>query len=540
MSMNRKAFLHLTLGLSAGSSFISSCKPADKSLKGEIIGANSKVGHLLRQSNTSSPTASHYKDVVIIGAGVSGLSAARKLQQDGITDYLLLELEQLPGGNSKCHQNELSSFPMGAHYIPIPNNNLTEYLDFLKEVGIITGMDSNQLPVYNELYLCHEPEERLFINGKWQEGIIPEFGLPDDDKQQITAFLNTMQNFRTRIGKDNKYAFAIPVEHSSLDEEFISLDQITMSNWMKEQGFTSPFLQEYVNYCSRDDFGTKLTDISAWAAIHYFAARKGKGANADHNDVLTWPEGNAYLIAGLLKNCANKVKTQCLVTQVKMEEENIQVIFYNVTADRYELVTCKQCIMAVPQFIAARVLQDPARQEQIKKELQYAPWMVATMLTDKLDEPGGTPVCWDNVIYGNQSLGYVNSTHQLTTSFVRQQNLSFYLPLTEKDPAEERKKAADKTWQDWLQVVLTELSPIHPDLPTKIKEFSVTVWGHAMIQPRTGFIHGKTRADLGKSINNRLHFAHTDLSGISIFEEGFYQGLKAANKVIDYFNSVRS
>ena len=540
LNMNRKSFLQLTLGFAAGSSLIGACRHSEVSVTGEIIGANAELGHKLRDAGAVVPTEFHTHDVVIIGAGISGLSAARKLMKEGITDFTVLELEKDPGGNSKSHYNGLSAFPLGAHYIPIPNNDLTEYLAFLQDLQVITGFDPNGLPVYNELFLCFEPEERLFINGKWQEGIVPDFGVPESDKQQIAAFFAMMKTFREANGKDGKQAFAIPVNNSSTDPEWCSLDTITMSNWMQKQGFTSPFLQEYVNYCTRDDFGTKLTDISAWAAIHYFAARKGKAANADQSDVLTWPEGNAFLVAGLLKSCHDKIRTQCLVTTITPHDQEIKVIFFNASENRYESIQCKQCIIAIPQFIASRILNDSDRQQRVKKEMHYAPWMVATMLTNKLDDNSGSSICWDNVIHGSKSLGYVNATHQLTRAHISQQNLSYYLPLTEKDPSEERKTAAEKSWQDWLQLVLDELSPIHPDLKTKLKAFSVTVWGHAMIQPRPGYISGNTRSELSQSIQQRIHFAHTDLCGISIFEEGFYQGWNAANLVIDQFNSTRA
>jgi hypothetical protein len=46
------------------------------------------------------------------------------------------------------------------------------------------------------------------------------------------------------------------------------------------------------------------------------------------------------------------------------------------------------------------------------------------------------------------------------------------------------------------------------------------------------FIHGNARKETAKPINDRIFFAHTDLAGISVFEEGFYQGIQAANAVI--------
>jgi hypothetical protein len=38
---------------------------------------------------------------------------------------------------------------------------------------------------------------------------------------------------------------------------------------------------------------------------------------------------------------------------------------------------------------------------------------------------------------------------------------------------------------------------------------------------------------MAASINGNFYFAHTDIAGISIFEEAFYQGLNAAKKILE-------
>ena len=57
-------------------------------------------------------------------------------------------------------------------------------------------------------------------------------------------------------------------------------------------------------------------------------------------------------------------------------------------------------------------------------------------------------------------------------------------------------------------------------------------WGHAMISPRPNFIWGGIREQAVKPRRN-IHFAHTDLSGVALFEEAFYHGLRAATEVIE-------
>jgi hypothetical protein len=51
-----------------------------------------------------------------------------------------------------------------------------------------------------------------------------------------------------------------------------------------------------------------------------------------------------------------------------------------------------------------------------------------------------------------------------------------------------------------------------------------------MIRPRPGFIWSGARSQAMKPYRN-IHFAHSDLSGIALFEEAFYHGLRAADEV---------
>lgn len=533
--MNRKSFIKISAALAAGNSLFGSCH-TKKSIHGKIIGNHAARGHLLRDRQWGSATEIIKKDIVIIGAGISGLSAGRYLHQNGYNDFVVLDLGEKAGGNAIAGSNELSAYPWGAHYIPIPNPSQKEYLDFLEHCGVIKETDTNGLPVYNEEYLCFDPEERLYINGRWQEGLIPSFGLPESDVKQITAFLQQMNDFRYKTANDGKEYFAIPVDWSAANEELRQLDQTTMEEWMRENGYTSEYLHRYINYCCRDDFGTPHHLISAWAGIHYFASRKGKGANASHDDVLTWPEGNAFLAAELMKGIADKILTQALVTRVIVQDDAV-LVEYAKEDNQLRAITAKHCVLAIPQFVAARILKDPGRNELVKANLEYSPWMVANFRVNKLVERSGAPMSWDNVIHDSESLGYVEATHQLLKQFDTYRNLTYYLPLTRKKPFEERTESMKRNHEDWVKIVIDDLKKVHPNIEEAIQEMNILLWGHAMVQPRPGYISGSVRKQLAASIKNRLHFAHTDLSGISIFEEGFYQGITAAKKIISNISS---
>ena len=54
-----------------------------------------------------------------------------------------------------------------------------------------------------------------------------------------------------------------------------------------------------------------------------------------------------------------------------------------------------------------------------------------------------------------------------------------------------------------------------------------------MISPVAGFIFGDAKKEAAKNIDNKIFFAHSDLSGISIFEEAFHQGINIVNQIIN-------
>jgi hypothetical protein len=82
------------------------------------------------------------------------------------------------GGNSSNGENKFSKFPLGAHYLPIPNKADEELKNFLKESKIYLKDDENGEPIFDEYQVTYAPEERLFIkmNGKKIYSAICNFG----------------------------------------------------------------------------------------------------------------------------------------------------------------------------------------------------------------------------------------------------------------------------------------------------------------------------------------------------------------------------
>lgn len=506
-----------------------------KAIAGKMQGASSAIGHKLREGKFPEPVRTLRKEVVIVGGGIAGLSAAYTLGKAGKNDFVLLELEAQAGGNSGSGQNEVSAYPWGAHYVPLLTQESTVARKLFEDFGIIKGYDKSGLPIYDEYYLCADPHERLFMRGRWQDGLVPATGIGADVEAEYKRFFALMEGYKNRRGNDGKKAFAIPLDKSSQDAELLALDNITMLSWLKDQDFNSEELHWYVNYCCRDDFGTTLEVTSAWAAIHYFASRSGRAANAGNADVITWPQGNGWLADKLAAPVKANLHTAALVYSVTESKAGATVEYWDQGSGESVRIDAKAVIMAVPRFVAARLLNS-SRFDASASIFSYAPWVVANITLNKLPEGRGAPLSWDNVAYRGDMLGYVNATHQIPQMHPTQTVLTYYWPLSHLPPVEARKEALARSYAEWQKLFLDALLSLHPELEGQVLSLDVWLWGHAMVRPVAGFIWGKHRRQALQQ-QPPIFMAHSDMSGISIFEEACTHGVRAAENVMKWAGS---
>jgi hypothetical protein len=73
--------------------------------------------------------------------------------------------------------------------------------------------------------------------------------------------------------------------------------------------------------------------------------------------------------------------------------------------------------------------------------------------------------------------------------------------------------------------VVDDLRAVHPDLPDKLRRVDLARHGHAMSIPAPGVRGHPALAALREGRGTpRLHWAHADLAGYSVFEEAFTLG----------------
>jgi len=309
----------------------------------------------------------------------------------------------------------------------------------------------------------------------------------------------------------------------------------------------------------------------------------------DHpSGVFTWPEGNAWLTQRLAAPLGERVHTGCLVRRVQPGRHGVAIdtLAADGSATRW---WAQEVVLALPLHLARRVLaQPPDALRAAAARIDSAPWLVANLLLrEPLIDRVGAPPAWDNVFAVRAALhsapqgpmatagttagttataatttapssltdpeaperlalGYVDASHQGQRARAGPVVLSAYWAFGQA--ARERTRAwrlrlRDEPWQTWAARVVAHLARVHPDLPGRLQQIDLVRHGHAMAVPAPG-VRGDVAlralraalqpgaAALAGSVGvERVHIAHADLAGYSVFEEAFTLGDAAGRRV---------
>ena len=530
MKLSRRELLTTFLGAPFAFAACSE-SPLTRFPEGQIVGQNVSLGHVLREGRVIEVPPDNWRSVkvAIVGGGIAGLSAAWKLSKRNFDDFVLLELEKEAGGTSRSGAGDPVGYPWGAHYLPVPFQENTELIDLLDEMTLTDGRGPNGDVIIKEQFLCREPEERIFYKGRWYEGLYLHAGESDENKRQFAEFQTQVDRWVNWRDANGKRAFVVPVANCSTDVEVTSLDKISFAEWLRQNGFNSKRLVWYCDYACRDDYGLKLEQTSAWAGLFYFCSRVRKSGE-ESQPFITFPEGNGRFVGYLSEKVKNKILRSHMVVSIVPSEKGVDVIC--LADGQLRGFRCEDVIYASPMFTAPYVIRDFGQDAPFSaSEFHHNAWFVANLFLK--DRPKARfardfPLAWDNVFYESPSLGYVNATHQKGIDH-GPAIFTYYFPMCYEESG--RTKLFDYTWREMADVCLSDVSRAHPEIHELCDRVDIMRWGHAMISPRPNFIWNENRAKAQRPYRN-IHFAHTDLSGIALFEEAFYHGLRSAEEVL--------
>jgi NAD(P)-binding Rossmann-like domain len=492
------------------------------------------AGHKLRNLDLSKLTIAGEKniDVLIIGSGAAGLTAAWHLKKAGHKNFAVLAGPEVHG-NAAGLSLENHACPTGSHYLPLPSIESIALREILQSMGVMNGPIDSEKPSYDERVLVHAPSERVFYQDSWQYGLMPA-----DVSTQKENFFTRMAAYSKAIGSDGKRAFAVPVAMASKDQQWRQFDSMTFALWLAKEGFTDQHLLAFLDYCCRDEYGAGIAIVSAWAGLHYFCSRSGHASNAEDGAVLTWPDGLSSIMRFLddgIRNTDAWLNGTAL--QLRKVGSSVHVLMMSQNG-ALSLLKARKVVMATPLFVTAKIdtefgLAFKGWQQDMP---QYQPWLVANFLfKHHLPEAGGAELAWDNIVHQSKGLGFVNAKHQefnVALSNVKPQLLTAYHAMGDVEPQDARRWLAQCSDKELLDLTASDLLQTYGrHFWSYLSTAQITVRGHGMPSPRPGYLFNKLRSDLGNETGAVL-YANADLSGYSVFEEAAYWGRLAAHRVL--------
>jgi protoporphyrinogen oxidase len=492
---------------------------------GKDAGDNNTICHQVRDGKTwdiPAPSGDLH-DCVIIGGGLAGLATAYWLKKLGITNVLLLEKEDPVGGNARLDGPAGAEWGQASAYTVFPyNQNL---IDIYTDLGVVTGLDDEGYPIVDEKYLLKAPANSSFIGGKWypepwDQGID---GLPYSDqiKADLKAFRDDQIEWYNFTDADGKFATDTPTDASTEDPMVRGFDDVSFADYIAQKGWSPEVAKFYTPYC-RSAFGCDPGELSAWAAINFFGS--------EFQPAMSQPGGNAYLALGLRDLIgAASLQTKSFVLRAVNQGDEVHVSYLK--DDTVTTIRAKTAVYAGPRYLARYVLPDlVASGRDEAKDFKYTPYLVAAVHVEKT--PAG--IGYDNWIQDVDTLfadiivaDWAGLADPAGAPLDRKNTLSCYCPLVGEG---KRGELLSTTFEEYEQIVLDDLEKVFPGIRETVTGVDLYRWGHAMLQPRAGFVFGASRVDSQKP-EGRIFFSNHDVDGLPAFENAVGAAFRAAGEV---------
>lgn len=273
---------------------------------------------------------------VILGAGLSGLGAAKKLKEAGY-DFIILEARKRIGGRVFTHySNEWDglTLELGAEWI---GNSHVELQKLNNE---------NNQPMLDHTFNTRLMMEDIFSEpGKWE-------------------FDPTIENFKTALQK-----------FKDGDEKTLkALDKIDYWHYLKQIGLSDKNL-EIRELLDSTDFGETIRNVSAFAALSEYAF------SSEKNEMDLWTKGGNQKMIESLTNFAGADKIKIdhkVVSVVQNKKKKIKISCSNGAVFEADRVIC-----CLPTFAVMQIKWEPvftSSKRDALDALQYCRIMKTSIL----------------------------------------------------------------------------------------------------------------------------------------------------------------
>jgi hypothetical protein len=477
-------------------------------------------------------------DVIVVGAGISGLVVAWKLR-----DRKLLLLEAAPevGGVSKTETWQGIEYATGSAYIIDPDpesedeNELAGF-KLLEELGLRQQDEDLTKDRSRDRRLSGDANHCVFSNRR----VIPE--------AEVYSLRN--RRFFEHVLDSDEYPSVPPTDSALVD----ALDRVSFRAFLEDAalqrkvygqavGAISPIGWEAIEYYCWGAFGTTARETSAYHGLNFFAAEFG--------DVLVFPGGNGFITRRLgdriRQHSAQAIRTGAWTLRIdKDADAHVVTTWENGRIHSYR---ARAVVFASPLFLAPRIVPSlPEDQRKAIGTLDYRSYVVANVLLKRpvramfkhpafrngyeltrvhgidvgkvpAEEISGQKVYSDAILADFASRPH--PTHAVLTVYrpypyaAGKANL---LTLT-----------FDEMESEIRREVIAGFGP-HGLRADDIEGVRIARWGHPMIVTRPGQLADGTTKRASQP-QRGLYFAHTDVQGAPAYENSLAAAFDAVKAV---------
>ncbi len=312
-------------------------------------------------------------DAIVIGGGVSGLTAAWLLAKDDF-NVTLLEGQNIVGGRAVSGRFGGWSYAKGTEYLGKPEGVFKAMIDEL-------GLTPVEIPFPMDMAY----RKGRFISGAGQkvEYLVNEGGL-----NAYNRFLKTLQEVGTGYSHVPDHDPKGPLAR---------LDHITCRQWFEEMDLPPVYHRVY-NVMARGLFGANIDEISALGAFEEIAFDfQGEEELEDMSDVwdaaaeisnsgsYAFLTGITEVTDGLAAALGKRVRTGARVTYVEGSDDEGYEVTYVDALGKEPTAQADAVVIATPAPVTLEIAGDALSREQrdILRQIPYAPYITVAFYSDE-------------------------------------------------------------------------------------------------------------------------------------------------------------